>query len=496
MTSLRFCDVELAYRGQAPVLASVSLCLEPGWTGVVGDNGAGKSTLLALAAGQLEPTAGQVVCSPREALVVLCPQLAELDDALRAFAASDDSMARRWRARLGCDPAALTRWQSLSPGERKRWQLAAALARQPEVLLLDEPTNHLDPSARALLEDALRSHRGVGLVVSHDRGLLSRCCQAIVRVHRGAARRYPGAYPAARAQWQAEAERRQAERETAAEAARAVVQQLARAKEQARQAQSATYTSARMRSRHDSDARTCSAGNLASWAAAAAGGKVARLARARRQAEEHLGELTVEKERGGELFVDWQPPARRVLASLAEARLSIGGGHSLGVTCEVARDSRIHVAGDNGTGKSTLLRALVAAAQVPPERVLWLPQELGEQPGGQELVAELRALPRAARARLGQLAAALGLDPARALASPRASPGELRKLALAAGLARAAQLVVLDEPTNHLDLPSIERLEAALAAYPGALVLVSHDEELAARVTDERWQAAELVRCA
>src|SRR5690606_31545251 len=120
-------------------------------------NGAGKSTLLGLLAGALSPTQGVVRCEPAEGRLVLCRQtLAEPSVELIAFAYSWEGSARRARARLGLDPEQLERWGSLSPGERQRWQLAAALELEPQLLLLDEPTNHLDAGAREALAAALR----------------------------------------------------------------------------------------------------------------------------------------------------------------------------------------------------------------------------------------------------------------------------------------------------------------------------------------------------
>ncbi|HEY6040463.1 MAG TPA: ATP-binding cassette domain-containing protein, partial [Kofleriaceae bacterium] len=160
------------------------------------------------------------------------------------------------------------------------------------------------------------------------------------------------------------------------------------------------------------------------------------------------------------------------------------------VRLAVGRDERIWLRGANGSGKTTLLAEVLARCTLPPERVFALAQDLSLD-ASTALAGELRTLDRASRGRLGQLVDALGIDPERALNSTAPSPGEVRKLALALGLVRAPQLIVLDEPTNHLAIDSIERLEAALADYPGALIVVSHDARFASAVTTTSWTLAE-----
>ena len=153
---------------------SLSLQFESGWTGIVGPNGSGKTTLLKLITGQLKPDSGTITavrstwyCEQRSDFLPV-----KFDEFINSF----EKNAFRIKTLLEIKDEWATRWQTLSHGERKRCQIAVALYKNPDILAIDEPSNHLDQKAKTILFNALKTYKGIGLLISHDRELLDNLC--------------------------------------------------------------------------------------------------------------------------------------------------------------------------------------------------------------------------------------------------------------------------------------------------------------------------------
>jgi ATPase subunit of ABC transporter with duplicated ATPase domains len=491
MAVLQARGLSFVFGGAAPLFARVDLYLGPGWHGLVGPNGAGKSTLLRILSGALPPSEGHVRVEPTGARIALCEQAVEAPgEAELRLAASGEAEARALRGILALNPSALERWPSLSPGERKRWQVGAVLADDPEILLLDEPTNHLDAAARALLVNALLRFRAVGVVVSHDRALLDALTTATVRVHEAKVTRYAGNYSAARLIWEEDARHVEDARARARDRHRAALRSLVDARQEGASAERSLDAGRRMKGRRDHDARSMGAKGRVQRAEARLGQEVGKRRAAAERAEAAVPAFTVDKTVGRSVFAGYQrAPGSRVLG-LDVDQVRAGDRTLLrDVRLTLGREDRVSVEGPNGAGKTTLVRALLAASAVPRDRLVYLPQDLTLREE-RAVAAEIRALPPEVRGRVCSVVAALGVDPERLMATPQPSSGEARKASIALGLGRHAWALVLDEPTNHLDLPSLERVEAALAAFPGALLLVTHDAALAKRCTSRVWRLA------
>lgn len=455
-----------------------------GWTGIVGGNGAGKTTLLRLASGLLLPTRGRVHAGGP---ALYCPQRTDsVPEGLESLIADASGEACRIRSILGICDDWVGRWETLSHGERKRAQVGVMLHRSPHILAVDEPTNHLDADARGMLLEALRQFRGVGLLVSHDRDLLDAICTQCLFLDAGRAVMRPGSYTEGKEQQELEEQHAREQFYQTRREMKRLEHEVARRRELA--SRSHQMRSKRGLAIRDHDARFRRNRARLSNKDGAAGKQMNQLIGRLEHAREAHEEICPSKIRKLGIYLDGSCCPRDRLFTLEECALELGDGRVLHVPSLLMRNQdHVALTGPNGSGKSTLIRHIVGSLNLLEKRLVYLPQELGEDAAA-ELLAEVRRLPHRELAHLMSTVSRLGSDPERLLASVNPSPGEARKLLLALGVTRRPYLIIMDEPTNHLDLPSIECLEHALDGCPCGLLLVSHDYRFLGRLTSIRWR--------
>ncbi|MEH0021742.1 MAG: ATP-binding cassette domain-containing protein [Desulfobacter sp.] len=483
-STLRFQHVSFAYPSSVNNLVSdFSADLTRGWTGIIGPNGAGKTTLLKLATQSLVPDAGRILFSGRTRY---CRQRTDNPpENFHDFVNSFDKAACRIMGLLDIDPAWTHRWDTLSHGERKRAQIAAALYERPDVLAVDEPTNHLDADARTWIMDTLLLFRGTGLLVSHDRALLDRLCRRCIFIDPPDITVITGNYTQSRKQRQ----QMQAHLDATHSRARQRVRQLKREADRRRREAAASdqRTSKKRISLKDHDAKSKIDLAKLSGKDGAAGKQLNQISGRLSQARKTLAGIPFKKTYKTGICMTGTPSKRNILAHLPKGRLELSPDKALVFNDLYIRPGdRIGITGRNGCGKTTLLRHIVNAMGPDPQGICYLPQEI-PLAGAMEEIQEIRQLPGDILGTIMVRISRLGSRPERLLETIRPSPGEIRKILLARHMSMSPHIIIMDEPTNHLDLPSVELLEAALMSCTAALVLVSHDKRFIRHLTRERW---------
>ena len=495
--------------GGKPILVDAALALRAGdKVGLVGRNGAGKTSLLRILSGTTPPLLGTVRVRGALGYLPQDPGLRHLDPALTALShvlsgrgladgalrleklrvrmEEDRSMrsvarysraeeafraaggysaegeARRIAAGLGLAPDRLDRPVSvLSGGERRRMELARILFAGSDVLLLDEPTNHLDTDAKAWLMRFLASYRGALLVVSHDLALLDASITRILHLDDGGLVEYRGTYSQYR-----EARRRDEERlRRTAERQEAEIHRLSTLADSMR---------------HQTQTRARKAKTLDS--------RVDRL-----KAERVAGP---KRERRYSVRFPEPPHCGRVVLAVDGLSKSYGGPPVFAdVAFGLDRGERLLVMGLNGAGKTSLLRILAGTSVADRGEArfgagvtvgYYAQEHEGIEPG-RTVLDHMRegtdVEPQRLRALLGMfgLTGDIAFQDAGTL-----SGGEKTKLSLAQLVAGRHNLLLLDEPTNNLDPPSREGVARALGAWPGTMVIVSHDREFVEALEPER----------
>ena len=480
--------------------------------GLLGPNGCGKTTLLRILTGVVDYDEGEVMIAPGKRLglisqIPVYPQGYTVEDVIDTAFEPLHKMEQEMAALAGrmadgeTDPAILSRYDKLtaafqagggyemdtnknkvcnglsisqamreqpfdklSGGEKTRVNLGRLILEDTDILLLDEPTNHLDLRATEWLEEYLEKFKGTVLTVSHDRYFLDKVVDRVIEIQNGKAEFYSGNYSF----YAVEKERRYEEKLKQYEKEQAKIQQLEKAAEQLRiwaysgndkvfkRAQSMEKRIERMR--------------------------VTDRPKKERKMEVRFGEREF---RGDEVLT-----IKNLKKSFGERTLFSD------VNLEVAGGERIALLGDNGTGKSTLIKILMGEEEPdsgklrlgPTVKIGYLPQIIHfdhpERSLVDTMIYDLDCTAQTARNRLASFKFR-GEDVFKSVST--LSGGEQSRLRLCMLMDSQINLLILDEPTNHLDIQSREWIEEAVEEYEGNLLFVSHDRYFIDRFATRIW---------
>lgn len=505
-------NINKFYNGNQ-LLRNISLTIdETDKIGLVGNNGCGKSTLLKILTGRVEPdrftekdgiisiasktnigyleqmgglnSENTVIDEMRSVFTAVYSAIDRLREIEVEIETGDNSSADEYQQLsswleandgynvdvkirmilngMGFSEAELSRSISgFSGGEKTRLCISKLLLEEPNLLILDEPTNHLDFKTIMWLEDYLKSYKGAVLIVSHDRYFLDRLCTSICEIERGVLTRYKGNYSAFVRQREENDARREKEYE--------------------------------MQQKQIAHMEEYVAKNLVR-------ASTTKMAQSRRKQLEKMEriEKPAHDTKSAKIRFTYavEPPTDILKVKNIDISVGEGSGRKTlvsDISFDVRRSEKIGIIGDNGIGKSTLLR--IIQEQLPHKglvrwnsniKISYFEQEGANLNRELSVMEELHSrYPSMSELEVRNLLAQVRLVGENVFKETGViSGGERAKLCFAIMMQEHGNVLILDEPTNHLDLSSKEAIEEALEEYTGTIIFVSHDRYLLSKIAD------------
>jgi len=485
--------------GPKPLFENISVKFGDGNRyGVIGANGCGKSTFMNVLSGEIEPTSGNVSLTPNERIGKLnqdqfafeqysvidtvimghnelwaikqererlyaLPEMTE-EEGMRVaeleieFAEMDgytaESRAGEFLSGAGIDESLhFGPMSDVAPGWKLRVLLAQALFADPDILLLDEPTNNLDINAIRWLEGVLANQKSTIIIISHDRHFLNSVCTHMADIDFGELRVYPGNYD---------------DFMIASTAARELLQ-------------------------NENSKKKAQIADLQQFVSRfSANASKAKQATSRAKQIEKIQLADIKRSSRVSPYIRFEQNKKLFRQALTLKNLSKGFDEEPlfeNGSVMLEAGSRLAILGENGVGKTTLLRCLLDEIQPDKGEIQWSENaDIGYCP--QDNIAEFKSdinlfdwmsqwrkpshNDQIVRATLGQL---LFSSDDFNKAVNVCSGGEKNRLLFGKLMMSSPNVLIMDEPTNHMDMEAIEALNLALDHYEGTIIFVSHDRE-------------------